>query len=118
MHEDEIALADDAARALVADQFPQWRDAAVRRVASGGTVNAVFRVGDALATRFPLRGADAAETQQVLESEARASAEFAAVLPFPSPVPVGLGQVWPGLAAAVDGADLAARRRRGRHEWQ
>lgn len=92
MHKDEIVLTDDTAHALITEQFPQWADASVRRLDSSGTVNAIFRIGAGHAARFPLLGTDPYETQQVLQAEARATAEFAAIAPFPAPLPAGLGR--------------------------
>jgi aminoglycoside phosphotransferase (APT) family kinase protein len=51
---------DDLVRRLIAGQFPQWAGLAVERFASGGTVNAIYRLGDGMAVRLPLArgGAD------------------------------------------------------------
>ena len=43
-------------RRLVAEQFPQWSDRPVRAVATAGTVNAIFRIGDDLAASLPVAG--------------------------------------------------------------
>jgi aminoglycoside phosphotransferase (APT) family kinase protein len=91
MHDDEIDVSEPAVREMIADQFPQWAVMPVRRIQSGGTVNAIFRIGDGLAARLPLRAGDPAETRQSLEDEARACAEFAHQSDFPSPVPVAIG---------------------------
>lgn len=45
---------DDLVRRLVAGQFPRWAGLAVGRIASGGTVNAMFRLGDDMVVRLPL----------------------------------------------------------------
>ncbi|MHC3473185.1 aminoglycoside phosphotransferase family protein [Streptomyces sp. 7R007] len=92
MHDDQVDVPAELVAALIQEQFPQWSGRAVRRVASTGTVNAVFRIGDGLSARFPLRLADAGEALAVLEREARASAELAQVSRFPVPEPVALGQ--------------------------
>ncbi|MEV8608719.1 aminoglycoside phosphotransferase family protein [Amycolatopsis sp. NPDC051373] len=47
-------LDDDLVRRLVAEQFPRWAALPVRRHPSGGTVNAVYRLGENLAVRLPL----------------------------------------------------------------
>ncbi|MFD6534513.1 aminoglycoside phosphotransferase family protein [Streptomyces sp. NPDC060184] len=96
MHDDQADVTAHVAATLIRDQFPQWRGKAIRPVASTGTVHAVFRVGDDLSARFPLRPADAAEALAVLEREARASAELARASPFPVPEPVALGRPGPG----------------------
>jgi len=55
MHADQVDLTEDAVAALVRAQFPAWRALPVRRVRSDGTVNALFRAGDEVVLRFPLR---------------------------------------------------------------
>ncbi|WP_238157423.1 aminoglycoside phosphotransferase family protein [Kribbella sp. VKM Ac-2571] len=81
---------------LIQDQFPQWKGETIRPVPSTGTVNAIFRIGNDLSARFPLRLVDAAEALAVLEQEAEASAELAQVSPFPAPEPVAFGQAGAG----------------------
>ncbi len=63
MHADQMAVPDATVRALIAEQFPRWQALPVRRIASQGTVNAIFRIGDDLAARFPLRPGDAEATR-------------------------------------------------------
>ena len=77
--------------ALIADQFPEWRDLPVRALASQGTVNAIFRIGEELAARFPLQPEDPEETRHSLENEAEAARELSGHTRFPTPVPVALG---------------------------
>jgi aminoglycoside phosphotransferase (APT) family kinase protein len=83
-------------RALTHEQFPEWRGLPVRSVASAGTVNAIFRIGDKLAARFPLRKADPAAVRRALESEAAAARELAAASRFPVPEQVAVGEPGPG----------------------
>ncbi len=92
MHDNQLVVLPETVRALVDDQFPAWRDLRVRAVASQGTVNAVFRIGDGLAARFPLQPADARATRRSLESEARAARELAGRTRFPTPEPIALGE--------------------------
>lgn len=96
MDEVRVDVTVRTAAALVREQFPQWGDAEVRAVRSDGTVNAVFRIGDALAARFPLRVVEPEEAREVLEREASAGAELAQASPFPTPEPVALGDPGPG----------------------
>ncbi len=91
MHEREIYVSDETARELIVDQFPRWAHQPIRRVRSSGTVNAIFRIGDKVAARFPLLGTDPAGTHDLLVREAAASAEFVRHSPFPAPVPMALG---------------------------
>ena len=92
MHDDQTDVATETVVKLIQDQFPQWGGQRIRLLRSTGTVNAVFRIGNDLSARFPLRPAAAAEVLAVLEAEARASAELARVSPFPAPEPVALGR--------------------------
>ncbi|MEU4684309.1 aminoglycoside phosphotransferase family protein [Streptomyces xinghaiensis] len=58
---------DDLVRRLIAGQFPQWAGLAVQRVPSGGTVNAMFRLGDGMVVRLPLTEGGASDVS--LEQE-------------------------------------------------
>jgi aminoglycoside phosphotransferase (APT) family kinase protein len=55
MHAHQLAVPVVTVRRLVDDQFPEWRDLAILPVASHGTVNAIFRIGEHLCARFPLK---------------------------------------------------------------
>jgi aminoglycoside phosphotransferase (APT) family kinase protein len=98
MHDDQIDITVDVVRALVANQFPAWSNQPIRRIESGGTVNAIFRIGEEFAARFPLRPGDPEVLRQDLEIEARAVAELARHSPVPAPIPVALGNPGPGYA--------------------
>ncbi|MER5446394.1 aminoglycoside phosphotransferase family protein [Streptomyces sp. NPDC002764] len=91
MHDDQVDVTTDIVAALIQEQFPQWSDKAIQLMSSTGTVNAIFRIGDDLSARFPLRLVDAAQALAVLEQEAQASAELAQVSRVPVPEPVALG---------------------------
>lgn len=88
MHEDQLDIAEPIVRRLIAEQFPQWRDIPVRGLATSGTVNAIFRIGDDLSARFPLSPADPAATASVLTREAAAMRQLASVCSVPTPVQV------------------------------
>ena len=92
MHEDQIHIDVDIARRLVDDSFPQFRSDGVRPVHSSGTVNAIYRVGETAAARFPLQGTDTVAVQAWLGREADAAAEFAGCCPFATPLPLGFGR--------------------------
>jgi aminoglycoside phosphotransferase (APT) family kinase protein len=96
MHADELPVSAAVVRDLVDAQFPQWRGLPVRRVASPGTVNAIFRLGDRLAARFALQGGDPEGVRRELENEAAAAKELAAATRFPVPEPAALGEPGPG----------------------
>lgn len=72
---------------LIAGRFPQWAGLPVRPVPSGGTANAIFRLGPDLSVRLPrLEGAlgEASKEQTWL-------AELAPQLPLAIPVVVEMG---------------------------
>lgn len=73
---------------LVAGQFPEWADLPLRAVASAGTDNALFRLGDELVVRLP-RVEWAAETAA---KEQRWLPRFSGRLPLAFPEPMGLGE--------------------------
>jgi aminoglycoside phosphotransferase (APT) family kinase protein len=119
MHPDQLAIPVETVRALVAEQFPRWRHLRIARVDSGGTVNALFRLGERLAARLPLEHGDVAAIRQRVESESLAARELSGVTRFRTPEPVAIGvpgagyplpwsvQTWvPGSVAAGD--DTAA----------
>lgn len=91
MHEDQLEVDEDTARRLVHGQFPQWRELPVRAVSTEGTDNAIYRVGDGLVARFPLRGDDPAAVLTSLRAEEAALRELAAVAGVPTPEPVATG---------------------------
>lgn len=92
MHDDGIDIREDVVRELIADQFPDWAGAPVRRIASDGTVNAIFRIGDEMAARFLLRRRTVDAARAVLEREAEASRRFAEHSPVPAPRPIAIGE--------------------------
>ncbi|MFI8949842.1 aminoglycoside phosphotransferase family protein [Streptomyces sp. NPDC053750] len=50
----DLPLDERLVRRLVGRQFPQWAELPVERFPSGGTVNAMYRLGDELVVRLPL----------------------------------------------------------------
>jgi aminoglycoside phosphotransferase (APT) family kinase protein len=92
MHEGQLEVDVLTVRRLVHDQFPQWRERAIRQVRTAATVNAIFRVGEDLVARFPLRAQDPVQALAWLEAEAAAARELATVSPVPTPEPVAIGR--------------------------
>lgn len=112
MHEDQLEVRVDTVRRLIQEQFPQWAELAVREVPTAATVNAIFRVGDELAVRFPLRAEDPRSASAWLTSEAAAARELAEISPVPTPEPVALGEPGHGYPFAVEHSNVVARARR------
>lgn len=96
VHDDQVRVTAETVRGLVADQFPSWAGLDVREVRSAGTDNAIFRIGDALAARFPLGREEPDRLHAALTAEAAAARELALVSPVPTPVPVAIGEPGPG----------------------
>ncbi|KAA5826886.1 aminoglycoside phosphotransferase family protein [Saccharopolyspora hirsuta] len=91
MHVGQLAVSAEMVRALVDEQFPEWRGLPVRRVDSRGTVNAIFRIGEQLAARFPLEPGDAEAVRRRLEAEVGTARELLGRTRFRTPEPVALG---------------------------
>ncbi len=96
MHEGQHTISVGQVAALVGQQFPDWRGLPVRAVASSGTVNALFRIGDGLVARFPLLGEDASAVRRQLLREAERMQELASSTRVPVPRPVALGEAGHG----------------------
>ena len=92
MHAGQLTVSAMQVRALVAHQFPQWRALPVRKVTSAGTVNAIFRIGEQFAARFPLSPMEADAADRWLRSEADAARELFGRTRFATPEPVGIGE--------------------------
>ena len=96
MHADQLTVTPATVRGLVDRQFPAWRGLAVEPVSSEGTVNGIFRFGDRLAARFPLRPGDVGSIRRGLEAEADAARQLLGRTWFPVPEPVAVGEPGPG----------------------
>ncbi|MBO4255755.1 aminoglycoside phosphotransferase family protein [Streptomyces griseorubiginosus] len=54
MHSGLHPVDDDLVRRLITDRFPRWAELPIERFPSGGTVNAMFRLGEDMVVRLPL----------------------------------------------------------------
>jgi aminoglycoside phosphotransferase (APT) family kinase protein len=95
MHEGQLQVTAGIVAELIAEQFPEWSRLPITRVQPGGTVHAIFRVGDHLAARLPLQPGDAGTARARLRSEAAAARRLAGATSVPVPVTVAIGE--PGL---------------------
>jgi aminoglycoside phosphotransferase (APT) family kinase protein len=59
MHEDVVRIDVALVRRLVEEQFPEWVGLQIREVESTGTVNAIYRIGEAACARLPRRSKSA-----------------------------------------------------------
>ncbi len=91
MHDDQLQVTVDTVRTLIGDQFPDLAALPVARFPSEGTAHAIFRVGEDLAARFPLRPGDVDDGRQRLQAEADAARVLSRHTSVPVPAPVALG---------------------------
>jgi aminoglycoside phosphotransferase (APT) family kinase protein len=87
MHADEVEIDVDLVRRLIAAQFPAWVDLPIEHFESGGTVNAVYRLGVDKYVRLPLIEAFA----HGIEWEAKWLPKLAPQLPLAVPEVLGRG---------------------------
>ncbi|WP_240796156.1 aminoglycoside phosphotransferase family protein [Streptomyces sp. RFCAC02] len=112
MHADEADIDTALVRRLVAAQFPRWRGLPVTPVASSGTDNAMYRLGDTMAVRLPRIPAAVGN----VEREQRWLPRLAPHLPVAVPVPLaegvpGEGFPWPwSVLRWLDGRNPVAGR--------
>jgi aminoglycoside phosphotransferase (APT) family kinase protein len=88
MHVDELEIDEELVRRLVAEQFPEWADHALRRIEPVGTDNAIFRLGDDLSVRLARRKGPTQPGGKEFDWLPR----LAALLPLSIPVPVAQGR--------------------------
>lgn len=55
MHTGQLSVTAEMVRDLVGGQFPEYAGLPIEPVHSEGTINAIFRIGEQLAARFPLQ---------------------------------------------------------------
>ncbi|HEY0123939.1 MAG TPA: aminoglycoside phosphotransferase family protein [Rhizobium sp.] len=67
MQDDDIPIDEALIRHLLSEQAHQWADLPLRRIASSGTDNALFRLGDELVLRLPRRESAAALLKKELD---------------------------------------------------
>lgn len=85
---DARPIDDELVRELIDRQFPQWTGLMVKRIPSGGTVNAMFRLGEAMVVRLPLVQGGAADVSMEREWLPR----LAPLLPTAVPEVLGAGE--------------------------
>ena len=87
MHVDEIHTDVPLVRRLLAGQFPQWADLPLERVASSGTDNALYLLGDDIVVRLPrIHWAVGA-----VDKDLRWLPTLAPLLPVAVPIPLAKG---------------------------
>lgn len=87
MHENEIHTDSNLVQTLLRAQFPWWADLPVERVASAGTDNAMYRLGEKLAVRLPRID----WAVDMIAKEQACLSVLAPHLPLAVPVPVASG---------------------------
>jgi aminoglycoside phosphotransferase (APT) family kinase protein len=112
MHADELPISETLVRRLLDQQFPRWVHLPLVRVSSGGTENAIFRLGTDLALRLPLRPNHSAQVRKLHQWLPLLGPQ----LTLPVPQPVALGEPTNEFPSAwlvcrwLPGTDLAGTR--------
>jgi aminoglycoside phosphotransferase (APT) family kinase protein len=88
MHPDELTIDVNLVRRLLAEQFPQWADLALKPYSSAGSDNAMYRLGDGMVVRLPRRSG---RTVDSLDKECEWLPRLAPLLPLAVPVPLAKG---------------------------
>ncbi len=88
MHEGEYEVSSDLVRRLLVAQYPQWSDLELQPVASIGTDNALFRLGEEMVVRMPIVDWAVAD----VEKEQEWLPQLAPFLPVPIPTPLSMGK--------------------------
>jgi aminoglycoside phosphotransferase (APT) family kinase protein len=88
MHADEVETDASLVRRLIDAQFPEWTGLPVRRVASSGTDNALYRLGTTMLVRMPRIHWAAGDVRK----EQRWLPKLAPHLPFEIPAPLAMGE--------------------------
>lgn len=92
VHEQQVEIGRAQVVALIADQIPSLAGLEVVAVSSVGTDNSIYRIGDEVTARFPLRRTDPDVERGRLRIERSAAAEFRAASPVAAPEPLHLGE--------------------------
>ncbi|MGD8415789.1 MAG: aminoglycoside phosphotransferase family protein [Pseudomonadales bacterium] len=109
LHADQIESDERLVERLIAEQFPRWAGLPVRKVATSGTENAIYRLGRDLVVRLPYRPA---RTEQVDKLD-RWLPELARHLPLAIPETLARGVPSEAFPAAwsvlrwLDGEEVA-----------
>src|SRR5436309_848072 len=107
MHADEITEDGDLGRRLLAGQFPEWAGLPLEPVPSGGTDNALYRLGTDMVVRLPrIHWATGG-----VEKDSRWLSTLAPLLPVEVPVPLAKGAPaegypWSGVGVGDPACDL------------
>jgi aminoglycoside phosphotransferase (APT) family kinase protein len=88
MHIDELEIDEALVRRLLSEQFPEWADLPLRRIEPGGTVHAIFHLGDGLSVRLARLQGPSEPGSKELDWLPR----LAPLLPVEIPVPVAQGR--------------------------
>jgi aminoglycoside phosphotransferase (APT) family kinase protein len=114
MHEDQVDIDDDLVRRLLKNQFPQWADLPLEYFDSGGTVNAIYRLGPQMYVRLPLQE----NWVWHLKTEMKWLPRLQPHVPYPIPEALGYGEPdlgypfpW-GIYSWIDGEPWAIERLR------
>lgn len=87
MHADELHIDESLVRRLLKEQFPQWAALPLQRLQSGGTDNAIYRLGENMSVRLPR----IFWSVEQVDKEQQWLPKLAPKLPLAIPVPLARG---------------------------
>jgi aminoglycoside phosphotransferase (APT) family kinase protein len=88
IHVDEVGVDDQVVKSLLASQFPDWAKLELRQMATTGTDNAIYRLGEHLGIRLPRIHWAVGQ----IAKEREWLPQLAPDLPAPVPEPLALGE--------------------------
>jgi aminoglycoside phosphotransferase (APT) family kinase protein len=88
VHPDEVPTSAALVRSLVSEQFGEWAELPIERVASFGTDHALYRLGAGMVARLPRRVVN----ERSLRNERRWLPKLAPHLPLDVPIPLAEGR--------------------------
>jgi aminoglycoside phosphotransferase (APT) family kinase protein len=88
VHADQIETSAGLVHRLIADQFPQWANLDIEPVPTGGTENAIYRLGEDMAVRMPYRPVRGDQIDKL----DKWLPKLAQHLPLPVPLTLGTGE--------------------------
>ncbi|WP_081408463.1 MULTISPECIES: phosphotransferase [Acinetobacter] len=92
MHNDQVNIDTDIVANMIHEQFPQYCNLEIKKLDTQGTMNAIYRIGDKLAAKFPLRLIDNKLCNEQILAEASAMKEISQCTTVPCAQMIGIGQ--------------------------
>jgi len=83
MHADETTIDENVVHQLLSSQFPQWANLPIQFLETGGTENAIYRLGDEMAIRLPRIASAAPNIEKEYEWLPKLASSISLAIPGP-----------------------------------